>query len=276
MSASHGVRRDSASNRSRSIGTPSRPAIASRWIAALVEPPIAITVVIAFSNAFSVITSDGFWSSHTISTMRRPQAEAMRMWLASAAGIELAPGSDMPSASTALIMVAAVPMVMQVPGVRAMPSSISSQSLRVMLPTFSSAQYFQVSEPLPRLLPRQLPRSIGPAGTKIAGRFMLAAPISSAGVVLSQPPISTAPSAGYERSSSSTSSASRLRYIMVVGFWNGSLSEIAGSSTGNPPACQMPRFTSSARSLKWVWHGLISDQVLTTAITGLPVQSARS
>ena len=39
----------------------------------------------------------------------------------------------------------------------------------------------------------------GRAGMKIAGRFMLIAPISSAGVVLSQPPISTQPSAGYER-----------------------------------------------------------------------------
>jgi hypothetical protein len=45
----------------------------------------------------------------------------------------------------------------------------------------------------------------------IVGRFMLIAPISSAGVVLSQPPISTQPSTGYERSSSSVSIASRLR-----------------------------------------------------------------
>ena len=69
----------------------------------------------------------------------------------------------------------------------------------------------------------------------------------SAGVVLSQPPISTQPSAGYERSNSSVSIARRLRYNMVVGFWNGSDSEIAGISTGKPPACQMPRLTSSAR-----------------------------
>ena len=65
-----------------------------------------------------------------------------------------------------------------------------------MLPARSSAQYFHVSEPEPSVAPPQLPRSIGPAGMKMAGRFMLIAPISSAGVVLSQPPISTAPSAG--------------------------------------------------------------------------------
>ncbi len=100
---------------------------------------------------------------------------------------------------------------MQWPGERAMPSSISSHSSSVRLPARFSAQYFQTSDPLPSFWPRQSPRSIGPAGMKIAGRFMLIAPISSAGVVLSQPPISTQPSTGYERSSSSVSIASRLR-----------------------------------------------------------------
>ena len=108
-------------------------------------------------------------------------------------------------------MVDAVPMVMQCPGDRAMPSSISSHCLSVMLPARFSAQYFQTSEPLPSGLSRQLPLSIGPAGMKIVGRFMLIAPMSIAGVVLSQPPINTAPSTGYERSNSSVSSASRLR-----------------------------------------------------------------
>jgi len=61
-------------------------------------------------------------------------------------------------------MVAAVPMVMQVPGERAMPSSISFQSRSVMLPARSSAQYFQVSEPEPSVFSRQWPLSIGPAG----------------------------------------------------------------------------------------------------------------
>ena len=75
-----------------------------------------------------------------------------------------------------------------------------------------------MSLPLPSTSPRQLPRSIGPAGTKMAGRSALIAPISSAGVVLSQPPSSTTPSTGYERMSSSTSIASRLRYSMAVGL----------------------------------------------------------
>jgi hypothetical protein len=83
---------------------------------------------------------------------------------------------------------------------------------------------------------------------------MLVAPMTSAGVVLSQPPMSTAPSAGYERSSSSVSMARKLRYIMVVGFCITSASDIAGISTGKPPACHTPRFTSSTRCLKWVWQ----------------------
>ena len=87
-----------------------------------------------------------------------------------------------------------------------------------MRPARSSSQYFQLSLPLPSVLPCQLPRSMGPAGRKMAGTSMLVAPSSSPGVVLSQPPISTAPSTGCARSSSSTSIASMLRYSMLVGF----------------------------------------------------------
>ena len=93
-------------------------------------------------------------------------------------------------------MVEAVPIVMQWPNERAMPSSTSRQSSSVMLPARSSAQYFQVSVPEPSGWPCQLPFSIGPAGMKMNGNPMLVAPMMSAGVVLSQPPISTAPSAG--------------------------------------------------------------------------------
>ncbi|MCY1201549.1 hypothetical protein D9M72_130080 [compost metagenome] len=57
---------------------------------------------------------------------------------------------------------------------------------------------------------------------------------------------------------------------MVVGFWNGSDRLMAGISTGKPPACQMPRLTSSTRCLKWLWQGLMSLQVLMMAMTGLP------
>ena len=76
---------------------------------------------------------------------------------------------------------------------------------------------------------------------------MLTAPMTRPGVVLSQPPISTAPSSGWLRSSSSVSMARKLRYIMVDGLTKVSDSEIAGSSIGKPPACSTPRLTFSAR-----------------------------
>ena len=135
----------------------------------------------------------------------------MTAWRESAAGMDAAPGSVSPRASAALVIVEAVPIVMQWPGDRAMPCSISCQSCSVMFPARNSAQYFQTSEPEPSVAPPQLPRSIGPAGMNSAGRFIEVAPMMSAGVVLSHPPISTAPSAGYERSSSSVSIARKLR-----------------------------------------------------------------
>jgi hypothetical protein len=55
-------------------------------------------------------------------------------------------------------------MVMQVPGERAMPSSISCQSLCVMLPARSSAQYFQVSEPEPSVFLAPVAAQHRPAG----------------------------------------------------------------------------------------------------------------
>ena len=47
--------------------------------------------------------------------VRRPAAEQTRTWPESAAGVEEAPGRDMPIASAIAVMVLAVPMVMQVP-----------------------------------------------------------------------------------------------------------------------------------------------------------------
>ncbi|CAM5688708.1 hypothetical protein SVIOM74S_00523 [Streptomyces violarus] len=80
-----------------------------------------------------------------------------------------------------------------------------------MTPARLSSQYFHMSVPEPRTSLRQWPGSMGPAGTNTAGRSALDAPMSRAGVDLSQPPIRTAPSTGYDRSSSSVSMASMLR-----------------------------------------------------------------
>src|SRR4029079_5787810 len=63
---------------------------------------------------------------------------------------------------------------------------------------------------------------------------------------------------------------------MVDGLTKGSESDIAGNSTGKPPACNTPRLTSSARSRRCVWQKLISLQVLMMAIPGLSRKSAAS
>ena len=55
-----------------SAATPTRPAIASRWMTALVEPPTAPLTRIAFSNASRVRICEIRTSCCTSSTMRRP------------------------------------------------------------------------------------------------------------------------------------------------------------------------------------------------------------
>ena len=63
--------------------------MATRCTIALVEPPIAMSVVIALSNEPRDSKSLGLRSSQTISTMRLPVSVAMRAWFESTAGIEL-------------------------------------------------------------------------------------------------------------------------------------------------------------------------------------------
>ena len=87
--------------------------------------------------------------------MRLPARVAIFEWFESGAGMDEAPGSASPRVSAMDIMVAAVPIVMHVPGERAMPSSISCQSCSLILPARSSAQYFHVSEPEPSVFSRQ-------------------------------------------------------------------------------------------------------------------------
>ena len=167
-------------------------------------------------------------------------------------------------------MVEAVPMVMHVPVLRDMPPSAAMNSARVSSPAFTASLKRQTSVPEPMSLPRCLPFSIGPPERAMVGRPQLAAPISSAGVVLSQPTSSTTPSMGLARIDSSTSMLARLRNSIAVGRNVVSPSENAGNSRGKPPASITPCFTSSARSRKCPLQGLNSDHVLQIPITGRP------
>ena len=91
-----------------------------------------------------------------------------------------------------------------------------------------------------------------------AGRSAEIAPISWAGTVLSQPPISTTASIGCARIISSVSIAIRLRRNMLVGCENDSWIEMVGNSIGRPPASMTPRLTASISCGTLPWHGLKS------------------
>ena len=192
-------------------GTPRRPAIASRCTTALVEPPIAAFTRTAFSNACLVSTEDNRWSCSTMATIRRPAACASAYRRESTAGTAAAPGSCTPRASVTQAIVEAVPIVMQWPRLRDMPTSASEQSAAVIRPARISSVKRQTTVPEPMSWPRNLPLSIGPPVIIRVGRSTLAAPISRPGVVLSQPESRTTPSSGLARTDSSNSIASRLR-----------------------------------------------------------------
>ena len=126
-------------------------------------------------------------------------------------------------------MVEAVPMTAQVPAVterRPSTVSISSESTE---PARYFAQKPRQSVQAPSRWPLWRPVDIGPVTTWIAGSPAEAAPMSWAGTVLSQPPISTTASIGWAPIISSVSMAMRLRYIMLVGLRNTSPSEMVGN-----------------------------------------------
>src|SRR5262245_8269419 len=104
----------------------------------------------------------------------------------------------------------------------------------------------------------------------MAGTSQLAAPITSAGVVLSQPVRRTTPSSGLARIDSSTSIDARLRNSIAVGRRLVSPSDITGNSRGRPPASYTPRFTCSAILRKCALQGVSSENVLQMPITGRP------
>src|SRR5262249_19046535 len=95
--------------------------MATRWMIALVLPPIAMSARIALSNAPAVRTWDGLGPpARAISTARRPDSSASASRRESGAGIAALPGSVIPSASTIDAIVDAVPITMQWPDERDM------------------------------------------------------------------------------------------------------------------------------------------------------------
>src|ERR1700694_4387274 len=82
-----------------------------------------------------------------------------------------------------------------------------------------------------------------------AGRPAETAPMSCAGTVLSQPPMSTTASMGCARIISSVSIDMRLRYLRLVGSRKTSPSEMVGNSTGSAPGAKTPGLNASRRAV---------------------------
>src|SRR5690606_8148403 len=151
-----------------------------------------------------------------------------------------------------------------------MQLSASKNSSWLMLPARTSSDIFHTSVPEPNSPPRYLPLSMGPPETPMVGRSQEDAPMSSEGVVLSQPISKTTPSNGLPRMDSSTSMLARLRNSIAVGRSKVSPSDMTGNSSGKPPASQTPIFTCSARLRKCELQGVSSEKVLQMPMTGRP------
>ncbi len=130
---------------SRDSATSTVCAMAIRCSTALVEPPRAITTVMAFSNASRVRMSRGLMSrSSSLSTASPAARQSSSLSLSSAFWAEL-PGRLMPRASMALAMVLAVYMPPQepAPGIASSSTcftSISDLSPLAWAPTASNTE----------------------------------------------------------------------------------------------------------------------------------------
>ena len=177
-----------------------RPAMASKWTTALVDPPMAASATIALWNEAFVRKVLGRRSAAVISTASRPVPWAASSNRLSGAGVPATPGTTVPSASATSAMVDAVPIVLQCPRLRIIADSERVNCSCDIVPARTSSDSRQTSVPQPSVTPRKVPVSIGPPGMTTAGRSTEAAAISSDGIVLSHPPSSTTPSIGLARS----------------------------------------------------------------------------
>ena len=110
------------------------------------------------------------------------------------------PGSDMPRASASEFMDSAVPMVLQWPALGAEAQTISINSSLVDLAGRKLPSRFPQRHAGPGELAFVIAVDHRAAGEHDGGQFTVAAAIRHAGVVLSQPVISTTPSSGYPHS----------------------------------------------------------------------------
>ena len=183
MLASNGVRRDSSSKSSSVSSTPTaarhRDQMDDR-VRRAAERQHGGDRVVERRRRQDVATS--FTSSHTISTIRRPGVRRHpRVPRVGGRDRRRARAASRPAPPPRSSSSTPCPSSCSARASGRCRSRSPASPAAVIAPARRSAQYFQMSEPDPSVLPPQFPRSIGPAGMKIAGRSIAAAPISSAG-----------------------------------------------------------------------------------------------
>ena len=128
----------------------------------MVEPPSAMTTVMAFSNASIVMMSRAVMPLRSSSTTASPDLRAYSSRRRSGAGGAAEPGRLMPSASAADAMVLAVYMPPQAPSPGQMARSILSTSSRVIRPLMQAPTASKASM-IVTSLPSTLPGMVEPA-----------------------------------------------------------------------------------------------------------------
>ena len=136
MSAMSGVRSATAVNSSRVSVIPNSAAMAGRWSAALVLPPVAETDAIAFSSERRVTMSAGRMSWRTSVITSSPARRAAASFFGSSAGIPFMPPGDRPRNSSAVAIVLAVNWPPHAPAPGQAPFSTSYSSSSVILPAW--------------------------------------------------------------------------------------------------------------------------------------------
>ena len=199
-----------------SKSTPASCAAASRCKIVLVEPPIAISRLMAFSNARRLAISRGnavasscSYQRRAKSTIRRPARKnscSRSAWVASSDPL---PGKLSPKASVRQFIELAVNMPEQEPQVgqaeRSYASTVASSALESAAITMASTRSSLCSDNA------VLPASIGPPETNTTGILSRMAAFSIPGVILSQLEIQTMASAQCALTMYSTESAMRSR-----------------------------------------------------------------
>ena len=139
---------------------------------------------------------EGRKSSRTISTARIPVRYAICPRSRYAAGIAAQPVNDSPKASAIAFIVEAVPIVLQCPIDGAEAIAACKNCSRSISPAAYLCRACQITMPDPTSALPSCPSSIGPPDSTMAGISTVDAAMIAAGVVLSQPVVSTTPSSG--------------------------------------------------------------------------------